>query len=39
MKKVYQKPNAEYITLLADEAITDIFEGDQESGVIPDDWE
>ena len=39
MRKKYEKPNAEYITLLATEAITDIFEGDQGSAEIPDDWE
>ena len=39
MKKLYQKPDAEYIKFISAEAITDVFDGEYGSGEIPDDWE
>lgn len=39
MKKQYQKPEVEYISLIAEEAIAEIFNGEFGSAEIPEDWE
>ena len=40
MKKVYLKPDADFISLESEELITNIIDGEVSSGdEIPDDWE
>lgn len=39
MKELYLKPDAQYISLEAEEPITDIFDGDMSLGELPEGWE
>ena len=41
MKKLYERPDAAYISLIAEEAITDILNGDSdlESAIGDDEWD
>ncbi len=41
MKKLYERPDVAYISLIAEEAITDILDGDTdlESSLGDDEWD